>query len=653
MTDALAAALLANQRGQQRYDPADRSRKYAQALLAQGSQVTPVGHPVEGIARALQGAFGGYIAGAADREQKANQQKTLDSLAAALGANSPDEMRTALSGVSADSDIAGPVMAMMVGERQKQLQAGRAADAFTGAVQAPPPGTQVAGPAGPTSLLPTGTPAPGGFNNNLGNIRSGAGLPDEGAPQNGFATFPTPQAGANAMVANLGAYVKQNPNMTVAQAISKWAPPNENDTQTYINQVAEGTGINPGAPLAGVLKDPAVNAQLLDAITRKEKGGLPQGVTADTFMSATSPRGPQVAQGDSVTGPAADASGNPIPPQESSVPDVPRPTPSPEQLKKYDGLIRSGDMTAAQARQALDQELQQEWTVQRENRRLGWQEGRKQREVADQREYERQRTQDQRQYDSAFKPTTNDARTYQQREEAEKRAYEAKRDEENANRKAQTELTQKAPMELIGRRTDSYEKEIRPKGEAAVQEVNSIHQVRQLLDAGAFTGTGADAQAAGSRMAQALGIDWGADKQANTAALQSAVGNRVLSLVKNLGAGAGISNADREYASKIAGGDVSVGEPAMRKILDIGERAARANIKTHDTEAARIKKLPGVSQLGDDYFALPNAPTYDEWSKANPMPHAAAPAAPAQGEITATGPGGQKAVLRNGQWVIQ
>ena len=69
MTDALAAALLASQRGQQQqFDPAANSRRFAQQLTQQGASTAPVAHPVEGIARALQGGLGGLgglLAGAA------------------------------------------------------------------------------------------------------------------------------------------------------------------------------------------------------------------------------------------------------------------------------------------------------------------------------------------------------------------------------------------------------------------------------------------------------------------------------------------------------------------------------------------------------------------------------------------------------------
>lgn len=59
-------------------------KKYAQSLLSQGSQYSPVGHPLAAVARALQGGMGGYIANQANQTQKEEQQKAMSGLMAAL-----------------------------------------------------------------------------------------------------------------------------------------------------------------------------------------------------------------------------------------------------------------------------------------------------------------------------------------------------------------------------------------------------------------------------------------------------------------------------------------------------------------------------------------------------------------------------------------
>lgn len=302
MSDALVSALLYGQR--RRTDPHDAKRRYGLGVMQQA--MTPSQSWGEGLAKMLQAGVGGYFAGEANRESDERSRKTTDALAKALGASDTASATAALKEGGADSDVLGPIMGQLLSQRfsdERKAQLGQRSYQAAGGggsvmMPPPPPGGAIA-----SQPLPATPMAPGGFANNAGNIRaSGAAWEGKGPPQNGFETFNSPQAGANAMFKNLGAYAQQNPSMTVAQAIAKWAPPNENDTQGYVTRLAEATGINPGMPLGEVLKDPAVAATLMDGITRIEKGGMPQGFSADTFMQASSPppmQGPQpVAQGD-------------------------------------------------------------------------------------------------------------------------------------------------------------------------------------------------------------------------------------------------------------------------------------------------------------------------------------------------------------------
>lgn len=88
-------------------------------------------------------------------------------------------------------------------------------------------------------------------NNNPGNMRSSEG---------GFQTFDTPKAGLDAMQKDLMVKVSGNSPMmkahygegyspTLRNVISTWAPPSENNTDNYIDFVAQHAGINPDQPL--------------------------------------------------------------------------------------------------------------------------------------------------------------------------------------------------------------------------------------------------------------------------------------------------------------------------------------------------------------------------------------------------------------------
>jgi hypothetical protein len=351
--NAILASLLTGQR--RRRDPFEDRRKYALGLMQQGASTAPLqsGNPLEGVARALTAGVGGYFSGQADRDSDARDQKTTSVIGDLLTAKSPDELKAKLEaakGSGADMEVLAPIMGQILSESmsdQRKTALGQRAYGAAGGTMPGMPGQAMPQAGGPPQMPPQGSASPtGGIDtstlappgvaqpgysmaNNPGNIRtSPAAWEGKGQPQNGFETFQTPQAGANAQFKNFQAYAQANPNMTVAQALAKWAPPNENDTGSYIRSIAEASGINPGMPLAEVLKDPAVAATLLDAQTRLEKGGLPQGFTADTFMAATGGN------------PAGGATGGFAPPDvagSTTRPGVPGPVAAPQVAQGGDG----------------------------------------------------------------------------------------------------------------------------------------------------------------------------------------------------------------------------------------------------------------------------------------------------------------------------
>ena len=88
-------------------------------------------------------------------------------------------------------------------------------------------------------------------NNNPGNITYGAFAQRYGAigTDGRFAIFPTYEHGRRAKEALL--FESQGyAGMNVAQAISRYAPPNENNTQNYIATVAAAAGVSPSTPLS-------------------------------------------------------------------------------------------------------------------------------------------------------------------------------------------------------------------------------------------------------------------------------------------------------------------------------------------------------------------------------------------------------------------
>jgi hypothetical protein len=67
------------------------------------------------------------------------------------------------------------------------------------------------------------------------------------------------------------------------------------------------------------------------------------------------------------------------------------------------------------------------------------------------------------------------------------------------------------------------------------------------------------------------------------------MGANVGQLIKQFGAGTGLSDADREFAMQMAGSKITLTEQALRKILDINDRAANKIIDTHNKTYGKVK----------------------------------------------------------------
>ncbi len=123
-------------------------------------------------------------------------------------------------------------------------------------------------------------------NNNPGNIRWGEewqGLvPTAQRTDKSFCQFTAPEYGLRAMVIILRNYQRKYGLNTVNGIIKRWAPPNENNTQAYINSVAQATGVAPNQRID--TGDSRFMTKLLQAIIKQENGGQPY--DTETFVRA-------------------------------------------------------------------------------------------------------------------------------------------------------------------------------------------------------------------------------------------------------------------------------------------------------------------------------------------------------------------------------
>jgi hypothetical protein len=143
---------------------------------------------------------------------------------------------------------------------------------------------------------------------------------------------------------------------------------------------------------------------------------------------------------------------------------------------------------------------------------------------------------------------------------------------------------------------------------ASILETNEVG--RQLLSSGAITGTGANFFVGLNSALKQAGIDFGyGDAAANTQAYAAAMGSNVGKLIKQFGAGTGLSDADRKYATQIAAGDISIDEKAIRRILDINDRASKNIISKHNKRVEGIKtNVPLTVELPTSTSAKPVTP---------------------------------------------
>ena len=96
-------------------------------------------------------------------------------------------------------------------------------------------------------------------NNNPGALMPGGKL----------AQYKTPEEGLAAIDKNLASYGKKGVS-TLADVISKWAPPSENDTNSYIAHVAKVTGLDPNQKID--LSNPLIRHQISAGIVQHENG---------------------------------------------------------------------------------------------------------------------------------------------------------------------------------------------------------------------------------------------------------------------------------------------------------------------------------------------------------------------------------------------
>jgi hypothetical protein len=126
-------------------------------------------------------------------------------------------------------------------------------------------------------------------NNNPGNIRKSAeqwkGLSDAQL-DSAFFQFTDMVYGIRAIAVILKTYRTRYGLDTVRKLISRWAPPNENATDSYVDHVASVVGVSPDTPINVFSWD--VLAKLVRGIVTQENGAEAATITDDQIKQGVS-----------------------------------------------------------------------------------------------------------------------------------------------------------------------------------------------------------------------------------------------------------------------------------------------------------------------------------------------------------------------------
>tara|TARA_R100000656_G_scaffold64806_2_gene49560 strand:- start:1262 stop:2617 length:1356 start_codon:yes stop_codon:yes gene_type:complete len=157
---------------------------------------------------------------------------------------------------------------------------------------------------------------------------------------------------------------------------------------------------------------------------------------------------------------------------------------------------------------------------------------------------------------------------------------------------------------LIGARVESFG-ELHESANTAVQTININTRSFDILDRGVYSGTLGKVLTGTEKLAYAFGLK-DADTASNTEEYVATRAREVGNFIQNFGAGTGLSDADRAYAEKAVAGDISLTEPALRRLLEI------SNIVSMDILSQHRAVVDKMAEVGDEetaralaLFALP------------------------------------------------
>lgn len=139
---------------------------------------------------------------------------------------------------------------------------------------------------------------------------------------------------------------------------------------------------------------------------------------------------------------------------------------------------------------------------------------------------------------------------------------------------------------------------------AVVSGYAGLAEAKKAVDAGIISGSGADFLLSLQKAGAAIGVVDPTVIQ-NTETFRSAIAPQVAAMLKATAGTANLSNADREFAEKAAGGNINLDAGTIKRLLGIMETAARTSIEGYQAKLDAI--YPNTPQFAREraIFAIP------------------------------------------------
>jgi hypothetical protein len=175
----------------------------------------------------------------------------------------------------------------------------------------------------------------------------------------------------------------------------------------------------------------------------------------------------------------------------------------------------------------------------------------------------------------------------------------------------------------------------------------ALRNAKQALQGpgGAITGFGADERLTLQKLGSFLGVADPASIQ-NTETFRAAIAPQVASMLKATVGTNQISNSDREFAEKAAGGSIKLDAGSINRLLGIMETAGMARLKLHQQQLDAVYPDPEKNKRERALFSV----TVPEAAQP-PAASSAAPAGIQDGAVIVNPKTGERRVRQNGQWV--